>query len=838
MAIGNIEEKLNKQFAANTSNSRKLIFWYDDKGTYEEEIDNIHLADGEILKLRKDNGFEAKYTLCRKFPEKNYLIYAPFPKPPDSDELNFMLDLYLIAEPFYADAIADLCQELKIDLQYKPLLEKQKDFWKKRANVIKFQKLELVKYSRESISLGVMAAICNLKVVKLDEIVKKLIFEDDLGDENKYLLAFKTANVLEDFWRACEDEYGFDSSKTLTRLILTFVYSYIEGCNGAISKEYPDAESLSLTTSANVFMANLLTNFALADDVDILLEKISNKLDFKSIISRENIEDYYKCDVFKIIDEKIIDHLCRVLIASGRALTDFERNMLRERFTTMHYSKSYQKDYKAVKYADLFIQAVKKFSLDIGASMTAEELYNQYTISWYNIDVYYRKFYCYYDVSIRKEMLAELMEQVESSYVNVFWAKLAEKWSPNVKSCQEYRELPGFKQEDFYDSYVSPRAGEMTAVIISDALRYEVGQELVSHINDDANMKAEIKPMVAGLPSVTSVGMASLLPHKNMEFKDDLAVVVDAKATNTTAARCKILKDRYAPSLAMAAVEIKGLLRDELRAKLENVKTLYVYHNTIDKAGEHLEEKVLSAADEAIADILDIIRKLGYDKSIVKFIVTADHGFIYRRSKLSAIDKISFPKESVVVTDKRFMITDKECDIHGTVSMNLEQWHKGWKIHVPYGYDIFSTQGGGMQYQHGGASLQELVVPVVEVSFERYKVKKNKVDVELYTAINKITSFISYLDFLQDEKVTDTRLSRTVQCWIEDGEGNKISNTVIIVADRKMEDPKDRIYTEKFVLPTKKYSSIDKYYLVIGEGDDILQKYPMIIDIIYKGIEL
>lgn len=53
-----------------------------------------------------------------------------------------------------------------------------------------------------------------------------------------------------------------------------------------------------------------------------------------------------------------------------------------------------------------------------------------------------------------------------------------------------------------------------------------------------------------------------------------------------------------------------------------------------------------------------------------------------------------------------------------------------------------------------------------------------------------------------------------------------------------MEDPKDRIYTEKFVLPTKKYSSIDKYYLVIGEGDDILQKYPMIIDIIYKGIEL
>ena len=130
------------------------------------------------------------------------------------------------------------------------------------------------------------------------------------------------------------------------------------------------------------------------------------------------------------------------------------------------------------------------------------------------------------------------------------------------------------------------------------------------------------------------------------------------------------------------------------------------------------------------------------------------------------------------------------------------------------------------------------MVPVVEVSFERYKVKKNKVDVELYTAINKITSFISYLDFLQDEKVTDTRLSRTVQCWIEDGEGNKISNTVIIVADRKMEDPKDRIYTEKFVLPTKKYSSIDKYYLVIGEGDDILQKYPMIIDIIYKGIEL
>ena len=74
-----IVEKLNTEFA---SEGRRLVFWYDDNGYFADDVDAMPLQNAKIWHLTPTNQFRTKILLEREDPQSNYLIYAPFPKPP------------------------------------------------------------------------------------------------------------------------------------------------------------------------------------------------------------------------------------------------------------------------------------------------------------------------------------------------------------------------------------------------------------------------------------------------------------------------------------------------------------------------------------------------------------------------------------------------------------------------------------------------------------------------------------------------------------------------------------------------------------------------------------
>ena len=71
-----IVDKLNTEFSGDT---RKLVFWYDEKGEFAEDIDGIGLANAKVYKLEQGNQFYTKYFLEKVDTTTNYLVYAPFP---------------------------------------------------------------------------------------------------------------------------------------------------------------------------------------------------------------------------------------------------------------------------------------------------------------------------------------------------------------------------------------------------------------------------------------------------------------------------------------------------------------------------------------------------------------------------------------------------------------------------------------------------------------------------------------------------------------------------------------------------------------------------------------
>src|SRR3546814_6935404 len=76
---------------------------------------------------------------------------------------------------------------------------------------------------------------------------------------------------------------------------------------------------------------------------------------------------------------------------------------------------------------------------------------------------------------------------------------------------------------DFYREQVAEyrRKDQKVVVIISDALRYEVAEQALREIRKLNRFDAELKPMVGVLPSYTQLGMAALLPHRQLAIRDD-----------------------------------------------------------------------------------------------------------------------------------------------------------------------------------------------------------------------------------------------------------------------------------------------------------------------------
>src|SRR5699024_8570199 len=79
-----------------------------------------------------------------------------------------------------------------------------------------------------------------------------------------------------------------------------------------------------------------------------------------------------------------------------------------------------------------------------------------------------------------------------------------------------------YKQNDFFDNFVEPflHKNQRVFVIISDALRFEVAKELKTILHHEQRATASIQAMQGIVPSITSFGMASLLPHKQLTISD------------------------------------------------------------------------------------------------------------------------------------------------------------------------------------------------------------------------------------------------------------------------------------------------------------------------------
>ena len=268
-------------------------------------------------------------------------------------------------------------------------------------------------------------------------------------------------------------------------------------------------------------------------------------LNAQSVFSDYPPEDLVNCDTFAVIDQILIKWLVERLVAedTGAKLGELTIPQLCEKRSKMHFGAKAESRYQVLSSAYQMIQAGNYNCPD-----SFKDILRQYQETDSGLDYEYRRFYSAYDRIEDTTAFEPLRDLVENIYTNEYLETLLPKWNSAMQEPDAFTQLP--LQRDFYARIVK-NAKERTVVIISDAMRYEVGKELFHRMQDDPKCSAKLEVQLSVLPSYTRLGMAALLPHTELTMTDDFKVLVDGLPCDNLSERKTILQKYNADAVCV-----------------------------------------------------------------------------------------------------------------------------------------------------------------------------------------------------------------------------------------------------------------------------------------------
>ena len=787
--MSNIQEPLKKIF-----DRHRIVFWYDTDKELRADYKALELPD--VTKIELDNNeFGIKHRILREEPKTTFLVYHEGAPPDDLN--NWLLDILLAHGEFRTDQASIYLSELSLGPEFADLVREHLEFFNaaKRMEALKNQ----IKPDDTPSAIKIkMLAVCCGADSRIDTILEYLLGELAVERQDKFNIVTRCG--LEPFlWEQLKRHYAYDSE---TKSIRDFAIELFQSCYGMEL-----GKTATLAGDAMVFLRRWKDSIRHRKAFEHLSDDCAEVLSIEQDLQKRDYRSLQDIDYFRLIDQKIISDLVRSV--ADRTVSAGECAMVVRTRRQSHWYEEFRHLYEAVEYAAQFIYALDEMDLQVSSLSSGIE---RYSGSWYRLDQLYRKFIYHSRTSGMTSLLDVTNKQIEDLYTNSYLLQVNDQWQQAVDECKKWRAFPFTVQKGFYEQWVKPflQKNKKVFVIVSDALRFEIGDELLGLIRREDRYEAEIKPMLAMLPSYTQLGMASLLPNKEITFADKSAtIMVDGISSQGTANRSKILANNVSGSAkAIRAEELLGLNRDECRSLFREHDVVYVFHNRIDATGDkkESEERVFEAVEETLQELIKIIKKLTAANA-TNMLITSDHGFIYQNRPIEESDfaDVAVGGSEVYHQDRRFVL-GKGLHPHASLrKFTAEELGLSgdMEIQIPKSINRLRLKGSGSRYVHGGASLQELVLPVLKINKKRQSdVTCVGVDI-LRSGASVITSGQLSVAFYQTEPVTGKKQPRTLRAGIYTKDGELVSDSHELTFDLTSENPREREMQIRFLMSRK-----------------------------------
>ena len=268
-------------------------------------------------------------------------------------------------------------------------------------------------------------------------------------------------------------------------------------------------------------------------------------------------------------------------------------------------------------------------------------------------------------------------------------------------------------------------AKEPIAVLVLDACRYDLAERISERLNrGEPVTRARVTAARAPLPSITALGMPFALATEPSQLKVDLGQGENRRWRVTEAGekwdlsqavvRREWLRKRFGLK-ATSFSDIKRVLEDEVPGAAESGRLIFVFGDEFDTAG-HEGELRFRGAEQYLHDYTRAILKLR-DAGYTTVIAITDHGFIHWEPEKDEI--LSNPEGEIAWRSRRAIVGTQ---LKHPVAIKLRVSQSDLECMVPRSVNAFQTYGG-IGFFHGGATLEEIIIPVLKVEWPRKAAK-------------------------------------------------------------------------------------------------------------------
>lgn len=830
---------------------RRIVFWYDREGEFARDIAQLSLEGIKVAQIG-ETPFALKRQLLVTDPDSAYLLYSPQPEPEAAQ--NWLLDLERTGVQFTADRAAMIFADL--GFFHRPLegvIREQGRFFRSEKRLADLRALNLPKEAGERELLGGLLAVAvREKVAEPRSIIRQVLL-GGLEDSNVAWQEVQKLGLTDAFWSLVQTSTGFRAeAPTLRRLFMALLLSHLahqvqagQGSRGAVS--LPDQLAAQLpvaTTPGYSLIAGWMRDSRDHERLRELIKEVEEDLGIATWATELDLSALRGVDTFPVIEEVALRGMVAALSAGGRPSEVGE--LARERLE-LHYAGRYAHEYRAVIAAAEFLARRDAFA---GAFPTgAEVLLERYVSEWHRFDRLYREYITAADGASR-DLLSDLTARMEFEYVEWFQSGLNQAWTDAFDESLPKRLDVQRRQWSFYKWHVQPllerKDRDRIVVIISDALRYEVATELREALLTDLRGEANLGNMLSVLPSQTRWGMAALLPGEELTWDGSAERVLRGGLPTGHSEREAHLSRTGYPSLVMKLDELSGLSTEAARAALEGKRLVYLYHDAIDALGDKpaSERDVFLGCHTALEELTRMVKRLVNNLNSSTVIVTADHGFLYQRQKIEDADKLSPPaKGAGISVDRRAIVAPELPESEGSLRVKLNEYQPmsaPLSGLFPRSTLRYRIQGGSAQYVHGGASLQEMVVPVLTYRHKRSAPgaaqASRKVRVEVVSRSRRVTNNVFNVTLVQAEAVAERVRPRSVKVQMLDSAGKAVTDQKTVSLASASPHPTERQQTVRLSVTIPDPDEHATYFLTVTDDEDKLEliREPWEIRIAFK----
>lgn len=794
----------------NQDKRKKLVFFFDADGSFQEELIEISDSGIKVIEVNK-NYFELKYRLEMEWQNEEVFIYHPFPRPNDKEIKRYpLLDLLKANSELRLDDASEFLTEYKLPEYHLPLVKRYIKQLKTKTNQKKLAKvLDPSHFNEPNLKLGLISIALNFSsVVDRNSCMAKLF--SLLTDEKEFEQTEKVLKQLDlqqevlgwfnNLLNAYEKDLTWDSLVALSwKLKYNILTAYIEKPVKADNYAKLKITRTSDLNKLQAFFQDWENHPTLKDSIDLVFSNADSEISVEKLMlwyGNEQEFGYYT--------DEMLSTLIRGLYTGVESNPEKTKDDCIKWLRSTSLNDEHLEQIKFIYHASGVYTILNKYrSFKFN---NADDFIQKYTKELHYIDLNYRKAVLAYDKV--QDRLYELEDTATKVFgllngkYDRFLIELNVEWQQTLSDQSfDYKQIGIGKQYEFYNKNLKNFEFKIV-VIISDALRYELGHELFNDLLSDSKNNLTIEPCIASIPSYTNIGMANLLPNAGITVEkgeSDLVFKINDKTTVNTN-RQSILQTAEKESATLDYSEFRKMTKQNKRAFFKENQVTYIYHDWIDAIGDkkRTEHQSFEATEKAIDDLKWLIRNITGEVGIAHVLLTSDHGFLFNYNELPESSREALPKikgygrdhvRFVVAEDFEGKIDGYQLNMRDTTNIDTDL-----KVVVPRAINRYRKQGNvGVQFVHGGASLQELITPVIKF----YKHKKETLETVSFQRIDntdKISSGSLRIVVIQDQPVSNEYKSAELIFGLYSDNGELLANEVELHLNSVSNNPKERVF--------------------------------------------